>query len=643
LSKYVHSIILFLFILLSLPDRVCGVNQVALELHRFDSLIGVNPIAAYNCLYQLNVLSRSKGVLPKQHVQILVAHSRWHNGQANCDSSLVYARKAWQVSPDRNSKAWACFALGASYRCIGKTDSSMYFFLFAEKQAKQTHDTTLLIRCLLNIGHLHSNLGNFAAAKNNYQQCHSLAQKKNDVEYIVRGMLSLASNLADRGVYIQASSMLKQALYQCKKYGLIRQQAMANNNLGMLYRQMSAYAESGRYFKQALRIHTLLGNKIDMAKENSNVGMVMHLNNNFKGAINMFHQAEALAHQLPDNPMLPEVYHNLAASYEQIGNYKKAYFYSEAERSLADSLRNLKMLKYTQQLQEEFEAEKRQLEITNLKQENDVKDLKHAARTKQRNVFMGLAAGLLCVALLVFFLLRQRVRNARQVNEKNIQIHQQQMDEVMRKSELQSIHTMLETQEKERKRIAEDLHDRVGSMLSTVRLQFSKFTPTAAPQQSGEFEKVAHLLDETCEEIRQVSHNLVSGVLSTFGLLPALNDLAQALRESSQLQINIQSHGIDTRMESDTEIHLYRMLQELFNNTIRHAQATEVNIDLSRFGNQLTLMYSDNGRGFDTTTLQHAGIGLKNMYSRVEKLNGSLHIDSGKGNGSTFIFTIQLT
>lgn len=617
-------------------------SLVLYHINLYDSFINAAPKNALVELDRLNTYKNNSKLPLVLKIRILMCNSRWFLEHGNCDSAMYFARQALQSVKDEKGRMWAVLSMGAAYRCMGYADSSLRYYFLAEKLAKSFDDTIVLIRSYFYLGHVHSELGKFDKARSYYQLSNNLAIAGEDGEFTARTTLALASNLADKGELQQSLVVLHRALLLCKKNNLVRQTAIACNNLGMLYKELLKYEVAIAYFKEALQIEYKLNSQFDIATEHNNIAMILIYQGRHKEAITLLLNAKSIIEKLKEQPMLPEVYHNLSVCYAKINNFKLAYEYNEAQRVLNDSLRGIEMLKHTERLQEEFEAEKRQLEITNLKQENDVKEFKSKAHLKQRNGFIALAVGFFCLGLLVFFLLRQRVRNARQVNKKNALIHQQQMDEVMRKSELQSIHTMLETQEKERKRIAEDLHDRVGSMLSTVRLQFSRFKPTGNENGTEQFEKVGHLLDETCEEIRQVSHNLVSGVLSTFGLLPALNDLAQALCESSHLQIDIQTHGMDVRMESDTEIHIYRMLQELFNNTIRHAQATEVHIDLSRFGNQLTLMYSDNGKGFDTAILEQTGIGLKNLYSRVEKLNGSLHIDSGKGNGSTFVFTFQL-
>ncbi len=630
---------LFLFLVYGITGRGKQLENIDFSKHvyQYDLLLNINPNEAK---LELDWLNRYAGKTLPGKVLVMYCNTRWYIEKGKCDSAMFFAGKAWHLANEKSTQVWAAISMGAAHRCARQVDSALSYYFLAEKLANTFHDTTALIRSYFYLGHLHSELGKFEKAESFYTLSNGLSKTIRDDIFLARTTLALASNLADRGYLRKALPVLHLALYQCEKANLIGPTATACNNLGLLYKELGQYALASKYFKASLRIQTEVNNVLEMATEHNNLAMILMYEGKYAQAITLLLKAEKLFEQLNNRSMLPEVYHNLALCYAQTGDFKMAYAYKEEQKNLSDSLRGIEMLKYTEQLQEEFEAEKRQLEISNLKQENEVNELKNKASTRQRNVFIALAIGLLGVALLVFFYLRQRVHNAKQINTKNQLIHRQQMEEVLRKSELQSIHTMLETQEKERKRIAEDLHDRLGSMLSTIKLQFSRFSPDEQTDKQP-FNKVSHMLDDACEEIRLLSHNLVSGVLSNFGLIPALNDLITALKESSTLIIDMHVHSMEARIDSDTEINMYRIFQELFNNTIRHAKATRIEIDISRFDNQLVFIYSDDGVGFDTSVAQ-SGIGIKNMYSRLNKLGGSLHIDSGRGNGSTFIFTIQL-
>lgn len=643
-NKYLLFFCLWVQLLNSQINLKSSADSLVLvgKINCFDSLINSNPAQTKFLLSQINSYLTYNSVSKKHKAAIYKCNSVWNYEYDRCDSSLYWAKLAWALKLSAKDKAPIAFCIAAAHRCAASTDSAIHYFQLAEKYAKINNDTLILIKANLLLGHVNSEIGKFDNASKFYIQSNQFAKAYKKAEYLIKTNLALASNMADRGLRNEALTKLLTTLIECRNSKLIRQEAIVCNNLGFLYKEMNQISSAFFYFRNSLEIQYKLGNLFEIARENNNLASLFISEGKYSNAIPLLLMAKQYSDSISEHPMLPNIYENLATCYFNTGNYKEAFLYKDAQKLLLDSLNNVEMLKNTERLQEEFEAEKRTLEISNLKQENEVKELRSVAHLKQRNWFMALAAGLFIMALLVFFFFRQRVLNARRLNQKNTLIHQQQMQEVIRKSELQSIHTMLETQETERKRIAQDLHDRLGSMLSTVKLQFGHFSPKAN-EDKERYSKVSHLLDDAVEEIRQVSHNLVSGVLSTFGLVPALKDLIQALKESSALAIELQVHGMNERMDSELEINLYRILQELFNNTIRHAKAGRVDIELSRHPNELTLIYSDNGTGFDTQNLKQSGMGLKNLYSRVDKLGGSLHIDSGKGNGSTFVFNFPLS
>lgn len=642
MNKYLSLILSFVFF----TDRYNAIENERLSLQSkiriCDSLIKIDKQKSRLILDSINNLLGDGTLSSDLRFEILLVNSKWHIESKSCDSAMLYAMKTREIATTIRDKLYSSSVYAKSNWCFGRTDSALKYYYTVEHYATQISDTNELTRCYYNIGLLLSELGEFKKAEKYFIHCNKLSSLTKNEIFSAYSNFALGSNFADQGINEKAIPLLNKALIYFNNISHYSQVATIYNNLAHIFKQKGEYEKSYVYFEKSLHINKDENNSSEVVHQLNNLAFIRMTQNRYAEALPLLLQAEKIASGLKDQPTLPEIYHNLSLCYEQTKDYEKAFLYKDTELELIDSLRSLEMLKNTERLQEEFEAEKRTLEISNLKQENEVKELRSVAHLKQRNWFMALAAGLFIMALLVFFFFRQRVLNARRLNQKNTLIHQQQMQEVIRKSELQSIHTMLETQETERKRIAQDLHDRLGSMLSTVKLQFGHFSPKAN-EDKERYSKVSHLLDDAVEEIRQVSHNLVSGVLSTFGLVPALKDLIQALKESSALVIEMQVHGMNERMDSELEINLYRILQELFNNTIRHAKAGRVDIELSRHPNELTLIYSDNGTGFDTQNLKQSGMGLKNLYSRVDKLGGSLHIDSGKGNGSTFVFNFPLS
>lgn len=609
-------------------------------LRAYDSLLNHNKSQAQRTLLLLNK-QLSQRPPATTSITIWLCNTRWYQASGDCNKARICADRAWQLAQvNQAGFALAALAKGAAFRCSRNTDSALFYYITAEKYALKSNDTPVLIRSSFYIGHVWSELGRYDRAGGYYDRSNLLANQYNDKEFMVRNALAKASNLADRGLIKQALPDMQKALQYSVENNMFTLTATASNNLGLICTELGQYEEASRYFNQSLNIQQQLGNQQEVFNEYNNLAMVSMYRQRYHDAIKLLLKADSLAHHMGGHPMWPEVYHNLALCYENLHDYRNAYRYKTAQKLVSDSLRNIELRKHTEQLQEEYEAEKRQLEIVNLRQENEVNDLKNKIHVKQRDILIGIAAGILMAALLLFFILRQKVKNARELNAKNEQIHRQQMDEVLQRSELQAIRTMIETQEKERQRIAADLHDRVGSMLSAIKLHFGVFKPghSGSPHQ---YNKVSDMLDEACEEIRLVSHNLVSGLLSTFGLVPALRDLLDALTQSSGITFHMEVHGIDQRVPAEVETNVYRVFQELLNNTLRHAKANRVDIELSLFNQQLTCIYSDNGIGF-STTLSGNGMGLKNMHARIEKLGGSMHIDSGRGNGSTFVFKVKI-
>ncbi|WP_298316802.1 sensor histidine kinase [uncultured Aquimarina sp.] len=219
------------------------------------------------------------------------------------------------------------------------------------------------------------------------------------------------------------------------------------------------------------------------------------------------------------------------------------------------------------------------------------------------------------------------------------------MTEILKKQEIKSIQAMIRGQEEERRRIANDLHDRLGSILSMAKLHYQSSEEHLKNLNTFEqkrYSMASALLDEACAEVRNISHNMISGILTKFGLIAALEDLTNTINGSNIINIDLIVHGFENRLESEIEINIYRIIQELINNVIKHANANEITIQLIFNNNGLNLMVEDDGNGFDVNNKSIYGMGLKNVLSRVDQINGELNMDSLLGKGTTITMDIPL-
>lgn len=232
---------------------------------------------------------------------------------------------------------------------------------------------------------------------------------------------------------------------------------------------------------------------------------------------------------------------------------------------------------------------------------------------------------LLASTLVILSYISIRIYTRRQLR---IQLREAELEQNAR------LNAIVETEDKERKRIASELHDGLGQMLSTARLNVSGLQGISSDEDQVLVKKSLKIIDDACEEVRHISHNMMPGALIQMGLIPALEDLFDNINSSKLLQIHF-THNLEAPIGESKEITVYRIVQEILNNTIKHAKATNVHISILKNNNILELEIKDDGIGFSTGTIKEStGIGWKNIYSRVSMLNGNIQVDSAGGMGT---------
>ncbi len=244
---------------------------------------------------------------------------------------------------------------------------------------------------------------------------------------------------------------------------------------------------------------------------------------------------------------------------------------------------------------------------------------------------------LLTVAIVMFIYLYQR-----KLIKKQLEF--QKIEDLLKQQELKSAYAMLAGQEKAHKRIAEELHDNLGSILVTLNMFSDSLQKKTDPEDQKKLaEKISEVARIANEATRKISHSLHSGVLKHFGLATAIQELVDAVNESNNIKVT--SHvQLDQKLDSEVSLNLYRILQELTNNTLKHAHASKINIELTQVKDHLNLIFEDNGVGFNTTPgVRENGLGMKNLESRVERIGGQLTIDSQKNKGTTTIIELTLS
>jgi signal transduction histidine kinase len=220
---------------------------------------------------------------------------------------------------------------------------------------------------------------------------------------------------------------------------------------------------------------------------------------------------------------------------------------------------------------------------------------------------------------------------------------QKRIDNMKRENEARVLSAILNTEEAERQKFAKELHDGLGPLLSSIKMAVSAMAPDEAETANRKIlDNTGKLIDESITTIKEISNKLSPHVLNHFGVLKAVNSFIDRIEIPNSLSFKVNSNMENTRFDSNTEVVLYRVVSELVNNTITHADATEVNIDLFYDGETITLDYYDNGKGFDAEEVLHlgGGMGYSNIQSRIKSINGTLGVLSQPRQGVCIIVTI---
>jgi signal transduction histidine kinase len=318
----------------------------------------------------------------------------------------------------------------------------------------------------------------------------------------------------------------------------------------------------------------------------------------------------------------------LSRLYDESGNYKKAVFYYKEFKEVSDSISSEQNKQYASGLEVKYETEKKETQIRELQAVQKVQDLS----IRQKNILNGILIGAAVTILLLSIL---GYRNYKQKQK----LQQQRITELETLQHLSATEAVLKGEEQERTRLARDLHDGLGGMLSGIKysLNTMKGNLIMTPDNHQAFERSMDMLDSSIKEMRRVAHNMMPEALVKFGLDTALKDYCNDINQTGALQVRYQSIGVEnTTIEQTTAITIYRIVQELINNIVKHAAAKNAIVQVSKTTDKTTVTVEDDGKGFDPEILKHAkGIGWSNIISRVDFLKGNLDVQSLDGKGTS--------
>lgn len=504
--------------------------------------------------------------------------------------------------------------------------------------ANQLRDTVMLANTSATLGNIYSDIGDFKTASKHFNKSLIIWLDKNNPLKIAHLWNSLGMTHLKQSQYKQADSLF---MLSMQKFISIDRPLLTSkclNNLGYSQYKRKQYQEALAYYKQSIPLYKKRGQKNSVINTYCNIGLAYKDLGETDAAIRNYGDAIDLQ---PDNPdYKKDIYWALADLYLE----KKEYALSKAYIKKYEAIRDDLQEKEKQNLAalNNYEQEQNRLEI--LEKDNQIQ----AAKIQHdRLIISSLIMGLVLLTVIAGYIIyTQRLKQKAHLAENAARIERQKVDQLIKDHELKELQAMLKGQEQERRRIARDLHDRVGSLLSMVKIHMKSNTPVMALPDGREEQpdNVAfEMIDEACDEVRRIAHNMINGPLYAFGLGNALHNLKKILTDNGQVKLKVMVFGLDgERLPEEIETNAYRIVQELAGNVLKHAKATKMTIQAIKTEGNLHLMVEDNGTGFDPDK-SYEGIGLKNIMYRVKQIKGEIDIDSGRGSGATITIDVPLS
>ena len=545
-----------------------------------------------------------------------------HYISSQYDSALIYFNKALEYIQFVEEKSKADRLQAGIYGAIanmhnaqGNYHEALEYYMMMLKILEE-YDWKQNIKILYyNMGAIYYGLNNFEEAEKYYLKTKALSEELNDSIFIASCYRNLSA------IYIRAEDFPKALEYAITAYEIseaipdmpefektyiLQGLAYAYSNGNQEYDKAEKYAIQALNYAEKLNFSELISSSLYTLAD------IYMLKGNYRESIST--ALKALSTDSTSMLNNINLYRVLTESYMLLDNPQTpALKYYERYISLTFERSNTNYLSTLKELETIYETEKKEEQITALKNE------------KRLLIWLSIAGGgvLLLALTTALFLWRWTVQK-RQLAETRIRQLEQE-------KQLIATQSLLEGETAERTRLARDLHDGLGGLLTGVKMNLLELKKAVVLEHAEvqRFDQAIGLVDQSAHEMRRVAHHLMPDALTRFGLKSALNDFCLSLPSS----VRFNYYGDETRLNAQTEVMIYSAILELVNNALKHAHAENIVLQMIQEPGRIALNVQDDGCGFDPAT-QNAGMGLQNVRTRVAAFNGVINIDSRAGEGT---------
>lgn len=583
--------------------------------------------------------------------------------------TLQYRQQAAGFLNDARPKArtYARIIEGIYYGGAGALDSAEYWFTQAKESALQMHDNKTTATICSSLGRTMIAAGKAEAAVSNLVEGLRLMDKEPDKELNMKLRINLVwaylelkryrdgINLGQQALTLVDSTVQWMALYIYNNvavcYGALGRLDSARHfvNLGIRYAELNhdyqslanghfilgtIYSNAGKndlaidQYEQAKPFREKVGNPLYIVSDLYSLASLYEKTGNYKKGLLAGLEALALAKKHSLLLKFENTYQVLAMNYEGLGDFKKASEYYQLWATAKDSVYQHANAQAIADMETKYESEKKEQRIA-LQNATIIAQ----SASLQRDYILIAGLGLIIVlVVLVLFLIRSRLQRRQEILKNEYELSLREA----------FISASIQSQENERKRFAQDLHDGMGQLISALRFLIVNNGAVASGKHEENAAKAAVILNDMHREIRGLAFNLMPQMLIRGGLVPALQEMGTRVNATGQIRVLVESFGLPERFSELQEIALYRIIQEWVNNVLKYANAKSITIQLVGHENEISLTIEDDGPGFDKRKLDDSqGNGWINIQSRIKLIKATVEIDSQPDSkGTTFIVSM---
>jgi len=545
------------------------------------------------------------------------------------DSARFYFDKALKEldkndNPQRRSSIYKSYSL--SYQNSDRMDLALDYNSKAIALIKDNDKELGLLYFNQAILYLRSNLRE--SGKKYLMLAYESSKKTNDVRVEGASTQTLGYYYIEEKKLDSAKIYLEYGLDICKRTKSPETCFRVNSSLGDLYIAMNLNSKAHDAILTAKKYAEIRNNTYDVLLNLIQLGDLENKRNNLEKSVQYFKEFEKLyAKEGEDAPSFGADAYQLWSDTEyKRANYKKSYELIKKANDYNDLLFTEEKTKLLADADVKFETEKKEKEIAEQKLILSNQELSIQKNKSKFRIMTILIISLLLASILLWFVFQQRQKRV-----------QQQLVTIQKEQEVLTLESLIAGEEKERLRIAKELHDGVNGDLSAIKYKLSALLK----MNNNVINEAVTMIDNSCQQVRAISHNLVPPSLKNFNLVEAVNNYCENMNNTHTPAVNFQYIGDAVDLNKKIEVNIFRITQELVTNAIKHAKADHIDVQISHRNNTILLTVEDDGKGYVQTENTKSGIGLNNIKSRVEYLNANFEVVSNT-NGTSNTIEIDL-